>query len=140
MVRSQPAAVFFSINFLGIMKNRIAVIDDDLTILSLIESILQSNGYEVKTFSEASNIIEGLRHYLPALVLLDLHMPSKSGIEVLKEIRKDPVLKKVPVVMLTVEGNPSEIQMSMLYGANTYILKPAKEKDILEVVKSLLIV
>lgn len=122
------------------MKSKIAIVDDDITILDLIQSILETNGYEVKAFSDTTNIIEELRIYLPALILLDIHMPSKSGIDVLKEIKKDPILKKIPVVMLTVEGSHSEIQMSLLYGANTYILKPAKEKDILEIVKNLLIV
>ncbi|MCX7641918.1 MAG: response regulator [Elusimicrobiales bacterium] len=122
------------------MNNKIAVIDDDIGILNIIESILSSNGYDVRTYSEIVGIVEELRQYLPSLILLDIHMPSKSGIDVLKEIKKDPVLKKIPVVMLTVDGNPSEIQMSILYGANTYILKPAKEKDILEIVRNLLVV
>lgn len=122
------------------MNNKIAVIDDDVEILSLIENILSDNGYDVKTYSEPSGIIQELREYLPSLILLDIHMPSRSGIDVLKEIKKDPVLKKIPVVMLTVEGSLSEIQTSLLYGANTYILKPAQSKDILEIVRNLLVV
>ncbi len=122
------------------MNNRIAIVDDDIAILELIENILKNNGYDTRAYSDNSSIIEELRSYLPSLILLDIHMPSKSGIEVLKEIKKDPVLKKIPVVMLTVDGSISEIQMSMLYGANTYILKPAKEKDILDVVRNLLVV
>ncbi|MCX7905120.1 MAG: response regulator [Elusimicrobiales bacterium] len=122
------------------MSNKIAVIDDENSILEVIENILKSNGYDVKTYNESIGIIDKLREYLPSLILLDIHMPSKNGIEVLKEIRKDPVLKKIPVVMLTVDVSPADIQKSMLYGANTYILKPAKEKDILEVIRNLLIV
>ncbi len=122
------------------MNNRIAIIDDDIAILELIENILKNNGYDTRAYNDNNNIIEELRSYLPSLILLDIHMPSKNGIEVLKEIKKDPVLKKIPVVMLTVDGSISEIQMSMLYGANTYILKPANEKDILDVVRSLLVV
>lgn len=72
--------------------------------------------------------------------MLDIHMPHKSGIDLLKEIKTDAVLKKIPVVMLSVDGNPSEIHMSMLYGANTYILKPAKTEDILNVIRSILLV
>lgn len=140
MVRSQPAAVFFPNVLWGFMNNKIAIIDDDVEILTLMENILTSNGYDVRTYNDPIGVIDELREYLPSLILLDIHMPSKSGIDVLKEIKKDAVLKKIPVVMLTVEGNPSEIQMSLLYGANTYILKPAQGKDILEIVRNLLVV
>ncbi|MBP7795856.1 MAG: response regulator [Elusimicrobiales bacterium] len=122
------------------MENKIAIVDDNESILASIESILKDNGYDVKCYNDPLGVVEKIREYLPSLIMLDIHMPGKNGIELLKEIKGDSVLKKIPVVMLTVEGSPSEIQLSMLYGANTYILKPAKKDDILNVVKNILIV
>lgn len=122
------------------MENKIAIVDDNESILMSIESVLKDNGYDVRCYSDPLGVVEKIREYLPSLIMLDIHMPGKNGIELLKEIKGDSVLKKIPVVMLTVEGSPSEIQLSMLYGANTYILKPAKKDDILNVVKNILIV
>lgn len=122
------------------MKNKIAIIDDDQSMLELLETILKDKGYDVMCYNESVGAIDKLREYLPSLIMLDIHMPKKNGIELLKDIKSDAVLKKIPVVMLTVEGNPSEIELSMLYGANTYILKPASKEDILNIIENILIV
>jgi len=119
------------------MKNKIAIVDDDENMLELLSSVLTERGYEVSCYNESLQALGKMREYLPSLIMLDIHMPKKNGIELLKEIKSDSVLKKIPVVMLTVEGNPSEIEMSMLYGANTYILKPAKKEDILNIVEGI---
>ena len=122
------------------MKNRITIVDDDQSMLELLETILKDKGYEVDCYNESVGAVDKMRERLPSLIMLDIHMPKKNGIELLKDIKSDSVLKKIPVVMLTVEGNPSEIEMSMLYGANTYILKPASKEDILNIVENILIV
>ncbi|MEF3279454.1 MAG: response regulator [Elusimicrobiota bacterium] len=122
------------------MENKIAIIDDDVDMLAVLDNVLKSNGYEVRCYNDPQYVVAKIREYLPSLIMLDMHMPKKSGIDVLKEIKADAVLKKIPVIMLTVEGNPSEIHLSMLYGANTYILKPAKTEEVLNIIKNILVV
>jgi two-component system alkaline phosphatase synthesis response regulator PhoP len=78
------------------------------------------------------------RKELPALVMLDIHMPRMDGLTACKEIKSDKVTKGVPVVMLTVEGSINEIQQAISYGAKTYITKPSSKAEILKVVKSIL--
>lgn len=71
----------------------------------------------------------------PGLILLDLNMPRKSGREVLREIKSDPELRAIPVVVLTTSDAESDVTYSYSAGANAYITKPASLSDLLELFK-----
>lgn len=73
----------------------------------------------------------------PALILLDLNMPRKDGREALQEIRSDPVLRSLPVVILTTSKAAQDIQLSYEAGANSFISKPAEFQRLVEVVEVL---
>jgi two-component system response regulator len=73
----------------------------------------------------------------PALILLDLNMPRKDGREALQEIRSDPVLRSLPVVILTTSQAAQDIQLSYEAGANSFISKPAEFQRLVEVVEVL---
>jgi CheY-like chemotaxis protein len=60
----------------------------------------------------------------PAVILLDLNLPGTDGREVLQEVKQDPVLKTIPVVVLSTSSNPVDIETSYQHGANSYIVKP----------------
>jgi len=70
-------------------------------------------------------------------VLLDLNMPKKTGREALKEIKEDPALKKIPVIVFTTAKNETEIRKCYDLGANTYIVKPDSLEDLRKVVSNL---
>lgn len=142
--RSEKPGVVGSIptrgNFnLPIMEHKILIADDDIEMLNLLYEILSSVNYKVVKAEDGVKALEEARKELPSLIMLDIHMPNKNGIQTLKEIKSDPLLKNIPVIMLTVEGSPSDIQHCMIYGANTYITKPAKKDDILKTVRNQLI-
>jgi CheY-like chemotaxis protein len=120
------------------MRHKILIADDDISMLNLLETILKNKGYDVTAVSDGEEAVLKAKSQLPSLIMLDIHMPKKNGIEALKEIKSDSLLKQIPVIMLTVEGAPSEIQMAMLYGAATYITKPAKKDDILKILENYL--
>jgi CheY-like chemotaxis protein len=71
----------------------------------------------------------------PDLLLLDIAMPRKSGIEALSEIRSDPVLRTIPVIMLTTSPAEEDIQRSYGTGANSYITKPVTFQSLVEVMQ-----
>lgn len=77
------------------------------------------------------------RHPLPALVLLDINMPKKSGLEVLKWIRQQPSFKSLTVLMLTSSPRPEDMEKARLLGADDYVLKPSDPVELVELVKSL---
>lgn len=71
----------------------------------------------------------------PDVILLDLNMPKKGGLEVLEEIKGDPVLRKIPVVILTTSSNEQDVLKSYELQASSYITKPVDFENFLEVAK-----
>jgi CheY-like chemotaxis protein len=76
-------------------------------------------------------------HPMPCLVLLDLKMPGKSGLDVLKWLRTQPATSTLPVLILTSSNQDGDIQYAYLLGANGYLIKPGKPDDLLAMVKSI---
>jgi CheY-like chemotaxis protein len=77
------------------------------------------------------------RHPLPVLVLLDINMPKKSGLEVLKWIREQPPLKSLPVLMLTSSSRPEDREKARALGADDYLIKPSDPLKLVELVRML---
>ncbi len=73
----------------------------------------------------------------PELVLLDLNMPKMNGMEVLAEIKKDPALRSIPVVVLTTSQSPEHVQRSYELGGSGYVTKPGSFSDLVEVMKGI---
>lgn len=120
------------------LHNKILIADDDTDMRMLLATMLESEGYTVLQAENGQEAVEMARKELPALVMLDIHMPVMDGLKACKEIKSDKVTRIVPVVMLTVEGSINEIQQAISYGAKTYITKPSSKAEILKVVKSIL--
>jgi CheY-like chemotaxis protein len=120
------------------LHNKILIADDDSEMLEILSTMLEEEGYVVVRAENGQEAVDLARKELPALVMLDIHMPKMDGLIACREIKSDKVTKGVPVVMLTVEGSINEIQQAISYGAKTYITKPSSKAEILKVVKSIL--
>ena len=94
-----------------------------------------SDGEEALAFLRRDEKYGGLPR--PDLILLDLNLPKRDGREVLKEIKGDTALKRIPVVILTTSGNPEDIQRTYELHANCYITKPVDLGQFLNVVKAI---
>ena len=77
------------------------------------------------------------RHPLPVLMLMDLKMPRKSGLEVLEWVRQQPGLKRLPIIVLTSSNQSPDINRAYELGANSYLVKPAGFDSLLDLVKNL---
>lgn len=77
------------------------------------------------------------QHPMPCLVLLDLNMPGKSGLDVLKWLRAHPPISTLPVVVLTSSNQQTDIHRAYLQGANGYLIKPGKPNELLAMVKGI---
>jgi CheY-like chemotaxis protein len=77
------------------------------------------------------------RHPLPVLMLMDLKMPRKTGLEVLAWLRQQPGLKRLPVIVLTSSNQSPDVNRAYELGANSYLVKPAGFDSLLELVKNL---
>lgn len=127
----------FNSQLSGIMP-RILVVDDEPSIVRPLMFILKKKGYEVLT---ASNGEEGLliaRTKKPDLIFLDVMMPKKNGYEVCQELKQDPELQKIYVIILTARGvEPTEEEKKQI-GANEFMSKPFSPIKVVEKVGAIL--
>lgn len=92
------------------------------------------NGVELLQELKALNTQKTVDKKFPGFILLDLNMPKKDGREALKEIKENPDLKKIPVVVFTTTKNENEIKRCYELGANTYVVKPASFDELVKVI------
>ncbi|MEG4440789.1 response regulator [Microcoleus sp. AT9_B5] len=113
--------------------------DADLAIEVIEQGKILNNLHFVEDGVEAIKFLRRKEPYLsvprPDLILLDLHLPKKSGIEVLEEIKTDPTLKLIPVVILSTSAAPEDIFKSYSLHANCYITKPVDFVQFTKVVR-----
>jgi CheY-like chemotaxis protein len=117
--------------------------DIDLTLLAFKEFNLANNievvtdGVEAMEYLRLQGKFKGRKTGNPAVILLDLKMPRMDGIEVLKEVRKDPALKLIPIVMLTSSREDKDLLNSYTLGVNAYVVKPVDFTQFISAVKQL---
>ena len=103
----------------------VLVVDDSRALREMMSRILSGLGLKhIRTANCGKAALESLRSQCPEIVFLDWLMPEMSGLEVLKEIRKEPGLKNMPVVMVTAYSNKEMVVEALEAGANGYIVKP----------------
>jgi CheY-like chemotaxis protein len=125
------------------MGKKILVIDDEPDMVTYLSTLLEDNGYEVVTASDGEEGLEKVKAEKPDLVSLDLLMPNKTGIKMYREMRKDPDIGHIPVVMVTGFGKddvPSMdfkkwIQERSIKGPEAYLEKPVQPEILLSAVK-----
>lgn len=94
-----------------------------------------SNGEELLNYLLKQDKYAGKTHDLPGLILLDLNMPKIDGRVALKEIRKNPAISKVPIVVFSTSNNKEDISTSYANGANSFISKPSSYNDLVNMAK-----
>lgn len=97
--------------------------------------VVRDGAEAIDYLSGAGGFADRTRHPLPSLILLDLRLPKKSGLEVLEWLRGDPTLKNTPVVVLTSSSERADIDKAYALGVNAYLVKPVRFADLLELVK-----
>jgi len=110
----------------------ILIADDQPDNLTLLARYLENEGYGYIKTVDGLETLEKVRSELPDLVLLDVNMPHKDGFAVLEEIRADPAIQHIPVIILTAARlDPAEIQSGLNMGADDYITKPFDRRELL---------
>jgi CheY-like chemotaxis protein len=101
------------------------------------EVVVVRDGVEALDYLHRRGAYQGRTPENPALILLDLKMPKVDGIQVLREVKRDPNLRTIPVVMLTSSREEQDVVNSYDLGVNAYVVKPVEFKDFMEAVKVL---
>ena len=109
------------------MAPRILVVDDDTALAEMIGIVLRSEGFEPSFCADGSEALRAFHGSKPDLVLLDLMLPGKDGIEVCAEIRAE---SGVPIIMLTAKSDTSDVVRGLESGADDYVVKPFNPKEL----------
>lgn len=120
------------------MTHKIVIADDEPNILISLEFLLKREGYEVHVARDGEEAIAVLLRERPALVLLDVMMPKRTGFEVCQALRADERLRDVRVLMLTAKGRDTDIAKGLGVGADAYMTKPFSTKELVAKVRAML--
>jgi DNA-binding response OmpR family regulator len=120
------------------MSKHILIVDDEPNILISIEFLMKREGYDVAIARDGEEGLAAIRTQRPDLVVLDVMMPKRDGFEVCTEVRADPSLSGVRILMLTAKGREAEIKKGLALGADAYIPKPFSTHELVAKVKALL--
>ncbi|MDO3395743.1 MtrAB system response regulator MtrA [Nocardioides cremeus] len=108
-------------------KGRVLVVDDDASLAEMLTIVLRQEGFDSRMVTRGDLALDAFRDYKPDVVLLDLMLPGKDGIDVCKEIRAE---SGVPIVMLTAKGDTVDVVVGLESGADDYVVKPFKPKEL----------
>jgi signal transduction histidine kinase/DNA-binding response OmpR family regulator len=111
---------------------KILLADDHPDNITLLARYMENEGYEYITARDGVETVEKTRAELPDLVLLDINMPNKDGFAALEEIRADPAIQHIPVIILTAARlDPTDIQSGLMLGADDYVTKPFDRRELM---------
>jgi CheY-like chemotaxis protein len=118
---------------------KILFVEDELAIQKTLGESLRNKGYDVQSALDGEIALKLVKSEKPDLILLDIILPKKNGLEVLEELRKDENTKDIPVIILTNLENIGEVERAIELGATTYLVKANYSLDeVIEKVKKAL--
>ncbi len=119
------------------MAVSVLIVDDDPNILMALRFLMEKEGYRVSLATDGDAALEAVAAHRPDIVILDVMLPRRTGIEVCAAIRADPGAAGVRIVMLTAKGMDRERSRGLRAGADLYITKPFATRDVLAQIRAL---
>ena len=120
------------------MSKTVLIVDDEEYIVTSLEYVMKSAGYDVVVAYDGEQAIEKVKETAPDLLILDVMMPKLDGFEVCEKIRANPLWESIRIIILTAKGRDSERDKGISMGADAYMTKPFSTRDILKRVTELL--
>ncbi len=118
------------------MKKRILIVDDEPDFLDSIKERLHVHDFHCSTLSAPERVVERALYWKPNLILLDLGLPKISGLGLLRELKKNPRLRNIPVVILSGISDEEVVREGMALGAAGYLSKTCSASTIVSAVKN----
>jgi DNA-binding response OmpR family regulator len=119
------------------MSRHIVLIEDEPNIAEAIRFLLTRDGWKVDIHGNGSDAVEVIQAAVPDLVILDLMLPGKSGLEVIQELRAVRDMRALPVLMLTARGQHRDREMAEKAGVTRFMTKPFSNSEVLTAVRDL---
>jgi two-component system, OmpR family, response regulator len=120
------------------MSRKVLLIEDEPNIIEAIRFLLTREGWEVETHTDGTDAIEVIRAGAPDLVILDVMLPGKSGLEILRDLRDLDEFATLPVLMLTARGQARDRELAEKAGVSRFMTKPFSNTEVLTAVRDLL--
>lgn len=120
-----------------VMTGHVLLIEDERNIVEAIKFILSREGWHVDTHAKGLDAIDAIRRVRPDVVVLDVMLPGKSGHDILREMKADPDLAGLPVLMLTARGHSRDRQMAEEAGVSCFMTKPFANADVVTAIRDL---
>jgi two-component system phosphate regulon response regulator PhoB len=121
-----------------VSRRTIVVADDEPDMLQLVQSTLASGGFDVVTAFDGETALDRVRETAPALAVLDLMMPTMTGIDVCRAMKADPNTSGIPIIILTARGGEVDRVVAFELGADDYVTKPFSPRELILRVKAIL--
>ncbi len=113
----------------------VLVIEDDIDIQNFISRSLELEGYDVYRAEDGATGLDIVRKDPISLVLLDLRLPGSDGWSVLRDMKRNPVLSMIPVIVLTSTAESAQRRRTLRMGAHSYLIKPISAHDLVKTVR-----
>jgi DNA-binding response OmpR family regulator len=120
------------------MSATVLLVEDDPVILRLLEVNFEMEGFAVLTAHDGEEGLERARDSSPDLVISDIMMPKKSGIELVTALKGDPATAAIPIILLSAKAQANDVRAGLAAGADDYVTKPFEPLDLVDRVNSLL--
>lgn len=119
-------------------KEKIMIIEDEQHIQELLTFNLEQKGYKVYNLLDGTHSVEIIEKEIPDLILLDIMLPGKDGIEICKEIKQNKSTMDIPIIMLTAKGDEFDKVLGLEMGADDYVSKPFSIKELMARIRAVL--
>jgi DNA-binding response OmpR family regulator len=120
------------------MAYKVLIADDEPNIVISLEFLMKREGHEVSIARDGQQALELIRSLHPDLVLLDVMMPFKYGLEILQAVRADEEIAATKILLLTAKGRETDVAKGMALGADAYMTKPFSTRELAARVRQLL--
>ncbi|KPQ15733.1 MAG: Response regulators consisting of a CheY-like receiver domain and a winged-helix DNA-binding domain [Rhodobacteraceae bacterium HLUCCO18] len=119
------------------MAKRILLVEDEANILEAIGFILSRDGWEVLGHGKGETALAEIDRVDPDILVLDVMLPGRSGLDILRDLRERPATRALPVLLLTAKGQARDREQAMALGANAFLTKPFSNDELVATVRSL---
>ncbi len=119
------------------MSRQVLLVEDEMNIVEAIRFLLTRDGWHVESHGDGATAVQRIQERAPDLLILDLMLPGKNGLEILNELRAEPRFSDLPVLMLTARGQDQDRDLAQQAGVNMFMTKPFSNEEVLGAVRSL---
>jgi twitching motility two-component system response regulator PilH len=119
-----------------VIMAKVVIIDDSKAAIDMLAAILTGGHHSVASFTSSVGVEEKVAAHKPDIILLDIVMPERNGYEVLRGLKRDSILRDIPVILVSSKSEDTDIRWGKRQGAHDYIVKPFTADTVLSTIQS----